>query len=225
VVTQNNLLLTKKERIMKKYFILLIIFAGLTSISLPQGMQLGLKAGLNIANIGGSDADNLIGESLDSKTGFAGGIFFMYQFNKMFALQPEAYYSMKGATYSEGGGELTLTLDYIEVPLLFKLVIPVEGSSLRPSIFAGPAVGFNTTATFKVEFDGQSEEQDIKDDVTSTDFSLVFGGALGFMVGKNELGVDIRYILGLSSIDDSSDSFDLKNNVINFNAYFGFSLL
>jgi len=209
---------------MKKYFILLLVFAALTSISLPQGMQLGLKAGLNIANIGGSDADNIIGESLDSKTGFAGGIFFMYQFNKMFAIQPEAYYSMKGATYSEGGGTLTLTLDYFEIPLLFKLLIPVEGSTIRPSIFAGPAVGFNTTANFKVEVDDQSQEMDIKDEVTSTDFSLVFGGGVGFMVGKNELGIDIRYILGLSSIDDTSDNLDLKNNVINFNAYFGFNL-
>jgi hypothetical protein len=142
----------------------------------------------------------------------------------MFAIQPEAYYSMKGATYSEGGGTLTLSLDYFEVPLLFKLLIPVEGSSVRPSIFAGPAVGFNTTANFKVEVDDQSQETDIKDQVTSTDFSLAFGGGVGFMVGKNELGIDIRYILGLSSIDDTSDNLDLKNNVINFNAYFGFNL-
>jgi len=209
---------------MKKYFTLLLIVAAFTSVSFAQ-MQIGPKAGLNIANISGDDADNLIGESLDSKTGFAGGVFFMYQFNKMFAIQPEVYYSMKGATYKEGGGEFTATLDYFEVPLLIKLIIPIEGSNVRPAIFVGPAVGFNSTAKVKFEFDGESEEMDIKDDVTSTDFSLIFGGGVGFMVGKNEIGVDIRYILGLSSIDDSSDAFDIKNNVINFNAYFGFSLL
>ncbi|MGB5287559.1 MAG: porin family protein [Ignavibacteriaceae bacterium] len=209
---------------MKKYFIFLLILAAFTSFSLAQ-MQIGLKAGLNIANIGGDDADQILeGQSLDSKTGFGGGIFFMYQFNKYFAIQPEAYYSMKGATYKEGDGELTLTLDYFEVPLLLKLVIPVEGSSIRPSIFAGPAIGFNTTAKVKIEVGDESAEQDIKDETKSTDFSLAFGGGIGFMVGKNELGVDIRYILGLSTIDDSSDAWDLKNNVINFNVYFGFSL-
>ncbi len=64
----------------------------------------------------------------------------------------------------------------------------------------------------------------LEDDTKSTEFSLAFGGGLGYMVGQNELGVDIRYILGLSTFDDSSDPWDLKNNVFNFNVYFGFSL-
>ena len=208
---------------MKKFFTLLFILFVFVSLSQAQ-MQLGPKAGLNIANIGGSDADKLVGESLDSKTGFSGGIFFMYQFNKMFAIQPEAYYSMKGATYKIGTGELTLTLDYFEIPLLLKLVIPVEGSNVRPAIFAGPALGFNTTAKLKGEAEGQTEEMDIKEYTKSTDFSLVFGGGVGFMVGTNELGADVRYILGLTTWDDEADPLDVKNNVINFNVYFGFSL-
>ena len=215
---------------MKKYFVLVLIFAAFTSVSLGQGMQLGLKAGLNIANVGGSDADNLVDEdvdiSLDSRSGFEGGIFFMYQFNKMFAIQPEAYYSMKGATYSEDEGELTLSIDYIEVPLLFKLLIPIQGSNVRPAIFVGPSVGFITTANVNVEYDGETIiDEDLKDETTSTEFCLVFGGGVGFGVGNNEVGVEIRYILGLNSFDDSEDPFDVTNNVLNFNAYFGFSLL
>lgn len=207
---------------MKRVFTVLFILLLFSSFSFAQ-MQFGVKAGLNIANIGGSDADKLVGQSLDSKTGFSGGVFFNYQFNKLFAIQPEAYYSMKGATYKESGVELTITLDYIEIPVLLKLLIPVEGSNIKPTIFAGPAIGFNTTHKMKLEYNGQTVEQDIQN-TKSTDFSLMFGGGLGFMMGKNELGVDVRYILGLSTLDDSSDAFDLKNNVINFNVYFGFSL-
>lgn len=214
---------------MKKYLILLLIIAGFTSISLPQGMQLGIKGGVNIANVGGSDADYLaddnIAISLDSKTGFEGGIFFMYQFNKMFAIQPEAYYTMKGATYSESGGDLTLSLDYIEVPLLFKFLIPIQGSNVRPAVFAGPSVGFNTTSNLKVEYNGETIiDEDFKDMTTSTEFCLVFGGGVGFGVGNNEVGVEIRYSLGLNSFDDTEDPLDVKNNVLNFNAYFGFNL-
>jgi len=213
---------------MKKYLILLLIIAGFTSISFPQGMQLGLKAGLNLANEGGSDLQDLedfFGTSLDARTGFNGGFFFMYQFNKMFALQPEAYYTMKGATASLGGIDLTLKLDYIEVPLLLKLIIPVQGSNIIPSIFIGPAIGFNTAAKIKGEFEGQSAELDWDSVVTSTDFSLIFGAGLGFRVGTNEVGVDVRYSLGLSSWDNySDDPSDVKNNVLSFNAYFGFNL-
>jgi len=214
---------------LKKYFTLVIIFAAFTAVSFGQGMQLGLKAGVNFANINGADADELVGNNLDTRTGFAGGIFFMYQFNNLFAIQPEAYYSMKGATYSENGGNLTWALDYIEVPLLFKVIIPVQGSNMRPSVFVGPAVGFNTTSKVTIEFNGQSEDMDLKDDTQSTDFSLVFGAGLGVGVGTNEVGVDVRYILGLTSIDNSSDNstedaLDLKNGVININVYFGFNL-
>ena len=209
---------------MKKYITLLFILAAFTSLSLAQ-IQIGPKAGLNIASIGGDDADQILnGQSLDSKTGFAGGVFFMYQFSKMFAIQPEAYYTMKGATYKEDGGELTISLDYIEIPILMKLIIPIDDSNIRPSIFVGPVIGFNTTAKSKIEINGESFENDFKDDTKSTEFSLAFGGGIGFMVGKNELGADIRYILGLSTFDESSDPWDLKNNVINFNVYFGFSL-
>jgi hypothetical protein len=208
-----------------------IVFVLLVFTTLPQAqMQLGLKAGLNIASVGGGDVDEYFDESPDSRTGFNAGIFFMYQFNKMFALQPEAYYTMKGATDNFGGVDFTLKLDYIEVPVLLKLIIPVQGSNITPSVFVGPAVGFNMDAKVKAEYQGQSAEEDIDSLVTSTDFSIIFGAGLGFMVGKNELGVDIRYSLGLSSWDDSSynpsgDPYDVKNNVLSFNAYFGFTLL
>lgn len=206
---------------MKNLFLLSLTFLALFITPLNAQMQIGPKAGLNIANFVGDDA-NFFGKDFESRTGFTGGIFFMFQFSSLFAIQPEAYYTMKGATLSGENSDITFSLDYIEVPVLLKLIIPVEGSNIRPSVFAGPSVGFNTTAKIKSEF----EEQDIKEDVKSTDFGLVFGGGIGIMIGKNELGFDIRYILGLSSLDDtSSNADDIKNAVINFNMYFGFSLL
>ncbi len=210
---------------MKKRGTVLIMLAALLFMTNGVAqMQIGPKAGLNIANAAGDDA-NIFGLDLDSRTGFTGGVFFMYQFSNLFAIQPEAYYTMKGATLNTNGVDLTLSFDYIEVPVLLKLIIPIEGSNIRPSIFAGPSLSFNTTAKLKIEADGESEEEDLKDDVKSTDFGLVFGGGIGFMVGKNELGFDIRYILGLSTIDDSPANEDTKSTVISFSMYFGFSLL
>ena len=208
---------------MKKFFTLLFILVAFVSVSQAQ-IQLGPKAGLTIATVAGSDVEDFFGTTPDSRTGFNGGIFFMYQFNKMFAIQPEAYYIMKGATDNIEGVDVALKLDYIEVPLLLKLVIPVEGSNVRPAIFAGPAIGFNMSAKVKGESGEESAEVDVKDQVKSTDFSLIFGGGVGFMVGTNELGADVRYSLGLTSWDDSGNDADVKNNVISINAYFGFSL-
>lgn len=207
---------------MKKYLILALIFTALTSVSFGQGMQLGLKAGVNFSNLVGDDI-----EGAESKTGFVGGLFFMYQFNKLFAIQPEAYYTMKGATDEQvilgETADLTISLDYIEIPILFKVLIPIENSPIRPSVFVGPYVGFNSTAKAKLEYMGDSQEEDIED-VKSTDFGLVFGAGLGFPVGTNEVGVDFRYGLGLTTLDDSAEEADVKNSVFNINAYFGFNL-
>jgi len=206
---------------MKKYFTILLVLAAFTSISFAQ-MQFGLKAGANISNLIGDDAIDT-----ETKTGFAAGVFFMYQFSTMFAIQPEIYYTMKGATEKQSISgvtvDFTYTLDYIEIPLLLKLLIPIQGSSINPAIFAGPAIGINTTAKFKAEAQGQTLEEDLED-VKSTDIGLVVGAGIGFPVGENELGFDLRYILGLTTIDDSADEFDIKNSVVNFNVYFGFSL-
>ncbi|MCU0344171.1 MAG: PorT family protein [Ignavibacterium sp.] len=206
---------------MKKLFTLLFFLSIFSIMSYAQ-MQAGLKAGLNIANLSGDDAG-----SPDSKTGFAFGGFFMYQFSPMFAIQPEAYYTMKGATekmdFQGTTVDLTYTLDYIEIPVLFKFLIPIQGSGVKPAIFAGPFLGINTTAKVKAEYQGESQEEDIED-TKSTEFGLQFGGGIGFPIGKGELGVDIRYILGLSTIDDSAAEADVKNNLINVNLYYSFSL-
>lgn len=206
---------------MKKVFTLLFVLSIFSIMSYAQ-MQAGLKAGLNLANLSGDDIENT-----DAKTSFAFGGFFCYQFSPMFAVQPEIYYSMKGATQKidAGGGtvDVTYSLDYIEIPLLIKFIIPIQGSGVKPAIFVGPHLGINTTAKVKAEYQGQSQEEDLED-VKSTEFGLQFGGGVGFPVGKGELGFDIRYILGLSTIDDSADDADVKNSVINFNLYYAFSL-
>lgn len=206
---------------MKKSALLLFVFVLFSSLSLAQ-MQAGLKAGLNLANLSGDDAG-----SPDSKTAFAFGGFFSYQFSPMFAIQPEIYYSMKGATDNmtfEGATvDITYTFDYIEIPLLIKFMIPIQGSNVNPAIFAGPHIAMNTAAKIKAEYRGQSEEEDI-DDIKSTEFGLQFGGSVGFPVGNGELGFDIRYIAGLSTLFDVEGDPDVKNSVINFNLYYGFNL-
>lgn len=185
-------------------------------------MQLGLKAGLNLTNLSGDDAG-----SPDTKTRFAYGGFFTYQFSPMFAIQPEIYYSMKGAkdkmTYEGATIDLTYSFDYIEIPLLIKFMIPIQGSNIRPAIFSGPHLAINTTAKVKAEYQDQSQEEDI-DEFKSSEFGLQFGGGIGFPVGSGELGFDIRYIMGLTTIFDVEGDPDVKNSVINFNLFYAFSL-
>lgn len=204
---------------MKKYFILFFILS-LFLISANAQVRFGLKSGLNISSIHGKDAGDL-----DSKFGFTGGFLLSYQTKSFFILQPELSYTMKGATTKMGPISLTLAYDYIEVPILFKFALPLKDSpNIKPSVFAGPYMAFKTKAKIIAKLNGESEEADLKS-VTPREYGVQFGGALDFTLGKYELGLDIRYILGLSSSDESINHFDVKNNVFNINLYFCFATM
>lgn len=205
-------------------FLVSLLMLSVSSLNAQVHIQVGPKAALNIANFSGDDA-TINDQSLDSKFGFGGGIFALFQFGDIIAIQPEVYYTMKGASTTINTVDVSFNFDYVEVPLLLKAIIPVEGSNIRPSVFVGPVLSFLSKAEVKGEGGGQSATEDISDDVQDTDFGLAFGGGIGFLIGNNELGLDIRYILGLKSFDDSGANDDIKNSVINFNLYFGFSVL
>ena len=118
-------------------------FAGLLALPQPAaaGIQFGIKAGGNMAKPTGVDAQDPLA-TLKNKVGFTGGIFLAFNFGRVVTIQWEALYTMKGATYVALDDSYTdkLYADYIEVPLLLKLRIPLP--VIQPFVFAGPTVGF-----------------------------------------------------------------------------------
>jgi hypothetical protein len=115
-------------------------------------------------------------------------------------------------------------LGYIEIPILLQFIIPINEASSKPYLIAGPAAGFNLSAKTKNIWNGQTIEEDIKDNVESIEYGLVFGGGVSLPIGKNEIGLGVRYNLGLSDFFKSESPVTIKNTVINFNVYYGFSL-
>lgn len=204
----------------KSFFLTLILSLFLLGFNNSNAqIKFGAKAGLNISNVSGDDAG-----SPDSKVGLVLGGLIQYQFAKMFGLQPELLFSMKGASEEGGGVKSDLSLNYIELPILVKFLIPLEGNkSLVPSLYAGPSIGYNVSADLEQTANNQSQSTDISDDVETLDFGLAFGGGIEFPIGNNNLGFDVRYTLGLSSWDNSGADADVKNTAISLNATFVFN--
>jgi hypothetical protein len=203
----------------------------LTVTSASAQVTLGVKGGLNIADVGGGDAPS----TGETKTGFIGGGFLELQFGNIFAVQPEVLYTMKGIENFSGTPDSEIKLSYIEVPVLLKVNVPIEGSNIRPNFYAGPVVAFEGSC--KVTDPGTSVDDEDCDaaaaapafddepfETVSTDFGLVFGGGLDFLIGGAEVGADVRYTLGLTTIDDADDPDDIKNQVISFMVTVGFPL-
>jgi len=211
---------------MKKTLITLIAVAMVFSLLLlgdtyAQGLTAkGLKVGLNIANFGGSDAENN-----SSVMGFTVGGFVVWSLSDNLGIRPEILYSKKGSEL-EVDDETSLfpfkaafNLSYLEIPILFQYTIPTKGS-FKPNIFIGPSLNIVLDSKIDLDVLGIGVEMDY-DDIKTTDFGLVFGvGA----VWNDKFTIDARYSLGLTSIDDTakdeeealieSPPYDWKNNVI-----------
>lgn len=200
---------------MKKLMTALVVaaFAGLVLLpgSAAAGVQFGIKAGGNIANLTGADAQDIEG-TLKTKVGFMGGVFLALNFGSVVTIQTEVLYTMKGATFEYTELEDTYTEklygDYIEIPLLLKLRIPTPG--IQPFIFAGPSVGFKLREKMTIN----GEDIPLEDKLLkNNDYGAIFGAGLN--IGKHFM-LDVRYSLGLQKVIDiaeGSEPVDVKNGV------------
>ncbi len=211
---------------MKKFtFALMMAAVMLLAVSplFAKGMMFGVKGGLNMATGTGTDATDL-----KMKMGIVGGVFMSYDITEIFAVQPELLYSMKGASYDIPDVDASMNLNYFEIPLLLKVNFPTEGK-IKPSLYAGPALGILMSA--KSEAEGASE--DIKDYMKTMDIGIVAGAGIGYQMEKGMLFLEGRYEIGMSTVSDLTDDElaaedletqpDLKNSVISIMVGYGFA--
>ncbi len=189
---------------MKKLFLSFFLAASFYGASAQ--VQFGAKAGLNLANLVGSD----VGDESKSKIGFNVGAFAEIPVTESFAVKPELLYSLQGSK-ADGGeiGDAKLNLSYLNIPVLAKYVI-AEGFFAE----TGPQIGFLMSAKLKAG----GESIDGKEWYKSTDFSWAFGA--GYQFTPN-VGANIRYNLGLSAIPEDSDK--IKNSVFQLGVFYKFS--
>ena len=182
------------------------------SPSLAQGIDVGVKGGVNISSIDVSGDDG--GPSLDSRIGLVAGGFVRLPIASWLSVQAEGLYSEKGARFKEGGVEAKVILNYVELPVLAHV-------RLGRLFYAtgGPSMAFRVQAKGRSRFSGSTEDIDISEDVERFDFGIAMGG--GVELGR--LIIDGRYTLGLTDADkDKTDTTTTKNRVISITAGFRF---
>jgi hypothetical protein len=183
-------------------------------------LRLGPMAGPVFGNFHGADISGT-----SSRTSLAAGAFATFELNRNLALEPQVFFAGKGASVDVGGGTTgTFKLDYIEVPLLIKVLYPLQGGMrVVPNAFVGPAIAFKSTCKLKASGGGVTVEQSCSAanvPIKSTDFLLTFGAGLD--VGP--VALQVRYDLGLSKIDDTSPPADVKTQAWIVTAGFGIPL-
>lgn len=171
-------------------------------------VKTGAKGGLNFAKI--TDGN------YDTRTGFVVGGFAKFNIpDSPLSIQPEAFYSQQGGEID--GNEIRL--DYLQVPVLFKLGL-AQGGTVEPNIFAGPYAGLRLIA----EQDGGTGglfggSSNIENETESVDYGAVIGAGIDIDVGNSIFTMDARYGMGLADVFNNQSG---KHSV--FSVTFGISL-
>jgi hypothetical protein len=169
-------------------------------------------AGVNFSDI---DVDNLSPETLESRTGFMVGGWVGKRLGGILTLRLEGYWTQKGADVVGGAAPTTLKINYIEVPLILRVEIPLI--VIKPAIYAGPAIAFKTSCsvanqTLVVGCDDPGTNFMVK----STDLS----GIIGAGIGLGPIVLDVQYDVSFSDITDDPDQ-EVKNKTWTIRAAFG----
>lgn len=177
---------------------------GATAISAQaQKKSMGIVAGVDFATLNGSD----ISDGAGTRTGFQGGLFYAIPLGTAgWAIEPEALYSMQGATYDNTAFKGTYAVDYIKIPILVKWSKNPGGKGVYA--MAGPTIGFNvscndsgTDKASNTSYDGSCETED------NVSAKTTFSGDVGLGFSNGRFGLEGRYSW------DWGDAFEIANGV------------
>ncbi|MCP4760455.1 MAG: PorT family protein [archaeon] len=186
-----------------KMFVFLIFYSYLVSAT---GISFGLKYGLNLATWQ-SEINN---KRMQFKKGFVISGMLDIKFVKYFSVQSEVLFSMKG--YKEegipnrDGSGRDYSINYLEIPLLLKLNIPVR--KFIPNFYIGPDLGVCLSSECYWPVPG-----DLKKKTNDIDFSLCTGLGVKYLVWIGGVIFDYRYTFG---INQAFKNIGYKNCVFSF---------
>jgi hypothetical protein len=169
-------------------------------------VKFGIKAGFNLANQSISGVN--VTSRAESKSDFYAGVLANVNFSESLILQPEFVYSGQGAGVKDSSAKLNS--EYLNIPVLLKYQHPTG-----VFIETGPQFGILLSAKYK----SSDLSLDQKNATKSTDFAWVFG--IGYKIPVLNLGLDFRYNLGLTNIENSS-VVTVKNQVFQIGVFYLF---
>ncbi|MCC9138760.1 porin family protein [Pontibacter silvestris] len=167
---------------------------------------IGIKGGVNFANVHGSDKD-LYGGNVNSYTSFHAGIFAQFSLGQIFSIQPEILYSRKGFEQADS----TFRFDYLDLPLL-----AVFNFTDNFSIHAGPQIGIMVS----------SKQGDREIDLAPYN-TFDYGFAAGLEGRVSRFRVGARYNMSFADLRKENDTGqsidqDIMNSVIQVYLGIGF---
>jgi Outer membrane protein beta-barrel domain len=198
----------------KRIAVLLAVLVMAGTQLFAQSFQLGIKGGGNLSDF--LSAQNQNQTSYSALAGWNAGVFVNFWLGNHFAIAPEVLYSTGGAgiktTTTTPNGIINvnndLNLRYISLPLMAKLRF-TGGFYME----AGPQVSLNVSSS-------AWEDQSVRHLTNNAELGAAAGIGYQSPIG---LGVSLRYSVGLTTVDNTSNAtwgdVNLRNSTFSLDLF------
>lgn len=180
--------------------------------------NIGLKGGVNMANLSGSSVDNnsmLMGYNFGGLFNYSLEDAISGDFGKIFSLQAELYVETKGAKADYSFTDTTKSLSevpqnftYVTIPVLAKFSF---GDAEKFQFYVD--AGFYGSSLFSLTIDGEkmrdhdnlanTDQRKFREEYSGFDMGLLGGAGLMFPFNDKFKGfLDARYAIGMSNIGE-----------------------
>lgn len=182
------------------------LLTGVTTIPTAGQVDLDVKVGVSMSDL------EVSGVGIDSQEGRRGVVAsasLTLPVSGPFALRLEGSYLQKGATFSLIQiGEVSLSLDYVQLAALAKASIPLGGARSVLYFLAGPAIARETSCRVRivpqlqpVTLEGTCTEERLRTPTKAVDFAVSGGAGIRLSVtARAGLSLEFLYARGLRSV-------------------------
>lgn len=182
--------------------VVIIMILGSVNILFSQ-WSVGIQGGFNSSK--NNVKNRISGANVSYKTGFILGGIVNYRLNKMFSIQAEPRYNVKGEAIQNQldsiNNDHKIHLHFLELPLFVITEYPIEKFS--PFLVTGFSIGYLVKANSESRIGFDERKIDIKEDFSEIDFAIEIGVGLKYLVKPSiNLITSARYSNGLVDISD-----------------------
>lgn len=199
---------------------LVLTFMGFTNSNAQSNIaKFGVKGGVNFSNLYTDNADDQ-----NVLTGFNIGLYAKVPVTNIISIQPEIYYTGKGAevVYNNAfaKGTAKFKLNYIEVPVMFVANV-TKNFNVQVGPYAGYLISGKTT--------NESGTYNFENNINTDDFNKIDAGiAAGLGLDLETVSFGVRYNYGLTKIGKENTTTnqafpDAKNSVLSLYGAFSFN--
>jgi hypothetical protein len=170
-----------------------------------QNRILGVKGGVTLASADIDDVGGIF--DAENRTGWGIGAFLTLG-SGLVSFQPELNFVENGFKATSASNDQEVKLRYFAPAVLLRVGLPL--GVVRPGVFGGMGIGLE--AGCKID-DEDCEDSDFALETEPTDPTGIFGADLDIFLGATAtLRTDIRYAIGFSDIEKTSDVWtEIKN--------------